>query len=216
MARVTLDASSVSRVIGNALAFLPAASKVRHVLVDFRESCLIVMGTDGYTAGRDSAQLLSAEGVPPEGIPVLIEVAQAKEVDGYARKTRRGLLEIVVSPEGTLTVTGEEDGGVTVPWEETEHVLAIYERVEDVLTKTEALGRGWPGTLMFDPSLMSRFGKVKADNTSRMADVSATDDRAPILIKIGPTFTGLCMPIRRQNQGIDGQWSLPESTSEVP
>lgn len=211
MVRVTLEAPEAARVIGNAVAFLPAASRIKHVLLDFRQDVLIASGTDGYAAGRDTAPLTSADEVPSEGIPVCVLASDVKELDRFARAAKKGVLAVQVDPGGTLSVSSDQSTeALVVPWEALDDVLGTYEQVDEVLTLAGARPPSWPGALMLDPALWSRFAKVKSDQTSRMADVSASDDRTPILIKIGPTFRGLIMPIRRNVQtealGEDGQW----------
>jgi hypothetical protein len=59
--------------------------------------------------------------------------------------------------------------------------------------------------------VLNRFGKVKADKDGRMMDLKLTGDKLePVLVKVGPTFRGIIMPIDRgvnaKNIGEDGLW----------
>jgi hypothetical protein len=74
----------------------------------------------------------------------------------------------------------------------------------------EMLAEDQPFRTAFQPQLLQRFAKVKADKAERVADLAIADPDAPVLVKIGPSFKGLIMPVSRAvhavNVGQEGLW----------
>ncbi|MCG5459634.1 hypothetical protein PSH03_005420 [Micromonospora sp. PSH03] len=99
---------------------------------------------------------------------------------------------------------------MTVPVHLSPEQLELHHRLTDIIGAAEKRPGVIPGVMTLDPVLWSRFAKVKADKSERMADVLMTDGYEPVLIKIGPTFKGLLMPIEREihetNIGPEGLW----------
>lgn len=207
---VTLEAPDLARILGNALAFIPAASRIKSALLDIRRDRVYTCGTDRYAAGRDEARVNHSDGVPAEGIPLLVSKESLAELDKAARQAKKAIATLTVTREGTVALDSVDVEPIIVPWFTDDHLLGTFEAVEQVLERVAGKPPAWPGVLMLDPSLMSRFAKVKADKPGRHADLHVPTEQAPILIKIGPTFRGLLQPVDRtingKNIGEDGLW----------
>lgn len=212
--RVDIEGPELARVLCNALAFMPARSMVRFALLDIYPGHVDASGTDGYAAGTDWAPCRSV-GVPRDGVPLLLDKEGLTALERAARESKKGSVSLDIA-QGSLTLTGAEaEAAVTVPWFEDEKTLGLHGGVSEMIAKRDRTFTPFVGPVCFDPSFMSRFAKVKADKTSRQADLFFTSPRSALLVKIGPTFKGLVMPIEREayakNVGADGLWNVEDA-----
>lgn len=190
----------------NALAFLPARSKVQNALLTIANGGYVtITATDTYTVGQDSCEVGE---VGETTIEVEVDREGLQAIDKAARgdKKKQGHLEIFNGDcvKYTGTEGNEAVAHATQPDYET------WNAIQGLLTSLEKRAVALPQVIAFDPSLLMRFSKVKADKTERIADFFITDAWAPVLVKIGTTFTGAIMPIEREvhsnNVGPDGLW----------
>ncbi|WP_200209121.1 hypothetical protein [Micromonospora coerulea] len=213
------DNELLARGLSNALAFIPANSRYVNVWirVNAEARTLEIMGTDSYAAGLATVPFDSYQG-PPEGAEILVHKGKAdtKTAEGAAglertvRMAGKGPCRVVMA-EGAVTV--EPMGGDTLValMAYAPELFSAYQGLADIMTIAEKRPEAVPGVICLDPALWSRFSKVKADKGQRMADLLFGDSPLdPVLVKIGPDFRGLLMPIDREvngkNIGEDGLW----------
>lgn len=216
--QITIEATELARILGNAIAFIPARSLIKTARLVFTKERLIAEGTDGYAAGSDWALIESSK--VPEGEYVELLIERGSAPSGDKPGSGIALLESVARKEGkkypatlsigdqlTLDVQGEK---ATVAIANNGHDEGVYSALAEVFGSAEKREAAIPGVVCFDPALLSRFTKVKADKTERMADFLMSDTHGPVLVKIGPSFRGLIMPIDREDhankQGPEGLW----------
>lgn len=201
-----VDSHALATAANNALAFLPAAStmvKVARLVVS--SEGVEFTATDGYAAGRDSCPVDDFEGEP---VSMLVDRACLQGLDGTGRKDKKG--------SGVLKAT-PGDGVVFTPMDKeltpeahldvsSMHASAweAYAAIDECLDTEQEFRTA------FQPQLLMRFSKVKADKSERVADLAIDDPEAPVLVKIGTTFRGLIMPVDRaihaENVGEEGLW----------
>ncbi|MFF0481037.1 hypothetical protein [Streptomyces sp. NPDC004435] len=175
---------------------------------------LTFTGTDGYAVGQDSAPVEDYEG-PAEGVTVHLGRDALADLDSGGRKDKKGFGRVELRPgDGLIFRPGNND----VPTAGGDLIAQADPRVWDMLdtlfTRLEGRPPALPELVAFDPALLSRFSKVKApkgkDGLGRALDMCVYDSKGPILVKIGPTFRGVIMPIDREvheeNVGQDGLW----------
>lgn len=207
MIRLVCEASDLAKALGNALAFLPAASNVKAAHILISPDRIYTAGTDGYAAGSDCLPIRDYEG-PEWDTALLVSKADLTIIERVAREGKR-TPAVVSFTDGTLTVESYGSSGTAEVLDIPQN-LELYETLAGIINDAEGRPPVIPGVLCLNPALLSRFAKVKADNGDRMADLYMTDRYAPVLIKIGPTFKGLVMPIERvghaEHVGADGLW----------
>lgn len=209
MVRVVVDSPMMAKAFGNALAFMPARSLVKYGLIIIRQGTVYTAGTDGYAAGTDQAPVSDSNLGSLSEFAFLVDKDGMTALDKAARESKKTPGSLTVEADNSLTFHGE-GGPVTVETFIDERTEELYDTLTEIIEKTEGRPPVIPGVLCLDPGLWSKFAKVKADNTSRKADLLMSDSYEPVLIKIGPTFKGLLMPVDREvhgkNVGEDGLW----------
>lgn len=211
MAAVEILCHDLARVLGNALAFMPARNRVKHMALCLTPDGVLAAGCrDGYVAGVDTTGAVDFRGGPPNPVMLLPEDAEA--IRKVAQGGKKFPATITAAPAGTVTIQTSDDS-VTVSealGDEADKGRNLYTTLFRLMNEVEARQNAIPGVLMIDPALMAPFAKVKADTTDRKADLLIKDDKSPILVKIGPTFRGLIQPIHRDKNakkaGKDGLW----------
>lgn len=219
---VTVESIHLATAANNALAFLPAASQIKVARVEIDpEGIVRFTATDTYAAGRDHAEVEDWL-TPPNYASVLVSREALQELDAAGRKDapkkkadgkRYGTLTL--KPLDGLVFTPQEGEAIahmdltqspenrpitkegTMPAD-------LFDAIDDALENPQEFRTA------FQPQLLMRFSKVKADKDERVADLAIDDPGAPVLVKIGPTFKGLVMPVYREkhaeNVGEEGLW----------
>ncbi|WP_144121137.1 hypothetical protein [Catellatospora sichuanensis] len=212
MYSVTLEAPGLAKALANALYFIPAASKIQVALIEFAATYVMTAGTDSYVAGTDQVKTANSSGLEPEDFKtVLVTKKDLDALEKAARAAKKGVVTLTVDGEVLTLETGEGEP-VTASLAVNERALALYDSIAQIVIETEfKRPAAIPGVSCIDPAKFSPFAKVKTDKTERMADIYQTEgDKGPWLIKIGPTFKGLLMPINRDihrsNVGPEGLW----------
>jgi hypothetical protein len=179
------------------------------------------MATDSYTIGQDWADLESG---PDKPVEVWIHQEAAKAIEATARrdtvpKTRapmscpdgRGRGLFTLHQGDALTFTPQLQGMPTSARDETGAVKPafspagittpgkLWQACDDLLKPLEAdEGDPVPDRVMFDPTLLGRFGKVRAPSKElALMDLLFTDASNVTLVKIGSRFRGAIMAIDR-------------------
>ncbi|MDM4718472.1 hypothetical protein QTQ03_02255 [Micromonospora sp. WMMA1363] len=214
---LTVDCELFARGLANALAFIPANSRFVNVWIRLNPESLTmeICGTDGYAAGLSTVPL-DRHSDPPERREFLIRKGKAdtKVAEGAAGLERTvrmaGKGPCDVSFIDTI-VQVEPMGGETlrVALVHAPEMFDYYQQLSEHIGTAEKRSETMPGVVCLDPALWSRFSKVKTDKTGRMADLLFGDSPLdPVLVKIGPAFRGLIMPIDRavnaKNVGAEG------------
>lgn len=213
---VKVESQALATAANNALAFIPANSPVKVVRIVISADRVEFTATDTYAAGRDYAP---CEGGPLSPLTMLIGRDALVGFDSTGRKDGDGIgtlrasygdgvtfypmnsdythakKTVALVPEAHLCLTMDHPDSLT-----------MFEAIDDMIADRE------DGDVLtaFQPGLLQRFSKVKADKSERVADLAIADPEAPVLVKIGPTFKGLIMPVTRnvhaQNIGEEGLW----------
>ncbi|MEU8086321.1 hypothetical protein AB0B57_22250 [Micromonospora sp. NPDC049101] len=219
MISFSADSELLARALSNALAFIPANSRMLNVWmrVNAEAQTVEIVGTDSYAVGASTVPLSGYTG-PPEGGEFLIQRGKAdtKVAEGAAgiertiRMAGKGPCDVSVTD---VTIQVEPMGGDTLRVALTfaPEQFPLYQHLAGEMEIAEKRDEVIPGVVCLDPALWSRFSKVKTDKSGRMADLLFGDSPLdPVLVKIGPDFRGLMMPIDREvngkNVGEDGLW----------
>lgn len=230
VASVRVKSEDMARVCANGLAFLPARAKEQHARLVIREGRLTITATDSFTVGRDWC-----EGEADGGATVYVARGALSELDRMGRSDKKGHGILSVRDDGgSLFFSPSEGSDLAVesvstldsdlyyvnacaPWEESGKdtvpvwgdVFPLVDALMDRLDSLEPTA-DLPRVIAFDPALFARFAKVKTDKASRVMDCLCFGEHHPMLVKIGPTFTGAIMPIERAGHaakvGEDGMW----------
>jgi hypothetical protein len=208
----------MARIAYNALAFLPARSMVKTARLQLGPAGLRATGTDGYAIGQDSAPVEDYEG-PTGGVTVHVDRSVLADLDTAGRKDKKGFGRLEVkSADGLVFRPGNNDTP-TAGQDLSATAEPVWDFIDDLFTRLEGRPLALPELVAFDAALLARFSKVKAPkvklegsgaNLERCLDMCVFNAREPILIKIGPTFRGVIMPIDREvhaeNVGPEGLW----------
>lgn len=207
MTSVTVLCHDLARVLGNALAFMPARNRVKHVALCVTPDGVLAAGCrDGYVAGVDTVGTVDFGGNAAN--PALLLPEEAEVLKKVAQAGKKFPVRVNITGDSLNVETSEEALGVPIVTADRE--VDMYRSLFALMGDAEKREGALPGALMLDPALMAPFAKVKSDSTDRKADLLIKDERSPILVKIGPTFRGLMMPIHREQNakkaGEDGLW----------
>jgi hypothetical protein len=169
---------------------------------------LTFQGTDTYAAGRDS---VAVENAGRTDVTIYVDRDGLAELDRAGRADKKGTGEIEIRPgDGLIFRPFMEADPSAVIDQKNEQAVSVHDALDELFQRVENREPSIPEVMAFDPALLQRFAKVKFDKDGRMADFYMADHVAPVLVKIGPTFTGLIMPIDREvnaaNIGEDGLW----------
>lgn len=208
-------ASSLARALGNALAFMPARNRISHVGIFVGREVKVAGCKDGYVAGVDVVATQGEIHGDSEAA-VFLTPETADLLKAYLVAHKKHSISVVADEVGALVIDSPIDGQITFECAQgdaasTDRDRGLYEGVFKLIAAGELRRNTIPGVLMIDPGLMTPFAKIKADSGDRKADLLIGDPAAPILVKIGPTFKGLIMPVDRERNaehtGEDGLWS---------
>ncbi|MDT0472769.1 hypothetical protein RM863_11585 [Streptomyces sp. DSM 41014] len=207
----------MARVAYNALSFLPARSMVQTARVDLGPTGLRITGTNGYAVGQDTAPVEEYRG-PTEGLTVHVDRGVLAALDTGGRKDKRGFGRFELRPGDGLIFRPANNDIASAGQDVTEQAdPRVWSLLDELFTRLEGRPPSLPELVAFDPALLAMFSKVKApkvrtgdSNLERALDMAIFDSKEPILIKIGPTFRGVIVPIDRdvheENVGPEGLW----------
>lgn len=225
-AALTVRSADLGRILANALAFCPARSKFPAVQLRSGGFTMTALASDTYTIGRSWCSIDSS----PTGT-IALALDDAKLLEKLARMDHKGtgkdgvgngILEI--GPNGEwLTFSPSQMGEpLTVPGIDPALPTAygsyseLWERCSELLERlSDSEPCAPPEAALFDPALLARFAKVRADSDESSEgavalDMLFQDGFSPILIRIGSNFRGAVMPIdrvaNRTQQGTGGHW----------
>lgn len=213
-ATATVASEEMARVAYNALAFAPARSMVKTARLELSPDGLRATGTDGYAIGQDACPVEDYSG-PEGGLTLHVDRTALADMDSGGRKDKKGFGRLEVRPGDGLIFRPANNDTPTVAQDMTASADgALWGMVDSLFTRLEGRPLALPELVAFDAALLMRFGKVKApkgkDNLDRALDMCIFNAKEPILVKIGPTFRGVIMPIDRdvhaENVGPDGLW----------
>lgn len=205
--RADLSGAELARVLANAYFMVPARAQSQHFMISVAYDFVMAAGTDSYIVGMDYAE---SQNDGMGGIRVDRETLG--EIESLARlkgKKERVILRINTEVnELCLTYQDKESG-------ETVHVYREGQPLETDLWNSimDMVKREWgdtrPEFVAFNPELFARFAKVKCV-PDRVMDLWFAGAGEPALVKVGPTFVGLVMPLERERARTyspEGLWS---------
>ncbi|MFI8237588.1 hypothetical protein ACIF83_10105 [Streptomyces sp. NPDC085866] len=213
-ASMTLPSEEMARAAYNALAFLPARAMVKTARIEVGPAGLRATGTDGYAIGQDSGPVEDYEG-PADGVTLHVDRSVLADLDTAGRKDKKGFGKLEIRPgDGLIFRPGNNDTPTVGQDAAASADDALWGMVDTLFTRLEGRPLALPELVAFDPALLMRFSKVKVPkgkgNLDRALDMCIFNSKEPILVKIGPTFRGVIMPIDRdvhaENVGPDGLW----------
>lgn len=128
------------------------------------------------------------------------------ELDTGGRKDKKGFGRIEIRPGDGLIFQSANNDTPVVAQDMRELIDGrLWPLVDDLFTRLDGRPPSMPELVAFDSQLLARFSKVKVakvkgksgENLERALDMCIFDAKEPILIRIGPTFKGVIMPIDR-------------------
>lgn len=217
----SVDGLELSRVMANALAFLPARSRANTARIQIVSTApgaarLEVTATDTYAIGTDFCDVEQYE-APASGVRPCFELdrdglAALDRIGRLDRKKTRRPVTVAYFEGDCLKVEADEANAEAAPIvAATAESAQLWDACDELMARLLRKEPALPRTIAFDPALLARFAKVRADKTERVADFLIYDNEAPVLVRIGPSFVGAVMPIARdvhaENVGADGLWN---------
>jgi hypothetical protein len=199
----TASSEELARVAYNALAFLPARSMVKTARLELSPDGLRATGTDGYAIGQDACPVEDYSG-PSGGLTVHVDRSVLADLDSAGRKDKKGFGRLEVKPGDGLVFRPGNNDTPTAGQDLSATAEPVWDFIDDLFTRLAGRPPSLPELIAFDAALLARFSKVKAPkvkkgdtNLERCLDMAVFNAKEPILIKIGPTFRGVIMPIDR-------------------
>lgn len=196
-AKAVLPGIELARVLSNAYAMVPARAQHQHFTVNIGDGFVMAGGTDQYIAGVDHAESQTTGNV---NRGVSLSRDSLESVERIARLTgKKNLVQLLIAP-GRLTLVYQDEDGDTQHYE-AEDVGPMEAEVWNLifdLFQGQNFTANFPQYSAFNPALFARLSKVKAEGKEAMDVWWGRDDGRPALVKIGPTFVGLVMPLDRE------------------
>ncbi|MFD6970154.1 hypothetical protein [Streptomyces sp. NPDC059949] len=155
---------------------------------------------------------------PPEGVTLHVGRVALADLDTAGRKDKKGFGRFEVrNGDGLIFRPGNNDTPTAAQDTSAQADERVWDMLDGLFTRLEGRKPALPELVAFDAALLARFSKVKAPkvknhdaNLDRCLDMCVFNSKEPILIRIGPTFRGVIMPIDRdvhaENLGPDGLW----------
>jgi hypothetical protein len=200
-----MDADALVRAAGNVAHVHKKNPNLKSVRFTLGPEGLTILGGDPYAAAQDTAPVESCTAA--RGLPLVFELPREglDAVASFCRSHAKQLVRLEWFPgDGLVLASGAsresvEDGAGLTPPAAWAALSELFERYED------------PNSVfLLDMGLASRFRLVKSDKNERKADWMIRDPEEPILVKVGPSFRGLMMPLARERHaeavGQDGLW----------
>ena len=187
---MTVEGEGLARAASNALSFIPARARDQFIRIALHSDRIEFDGTDGYAAGHDNAP---AHNGPGHVVAISIARESLAELESFARAWKKLPLSLSLEP-GALSLSVEGQA-IELPWAAPQ--VVAWERIDSLFELSEREAGPYLGPVAFDPALLSRFAKVKS-STDRVADFLFRGPELPVLVKVGPTFRGLVMPVYRE------------------
>ena len=200
-----MDADALVRAAGNIAHVHKKNPNIKSVRFTLGPEGLTILGGDPYAAAHDTAPVESCTAA--RGLPVVFELPREgiDAVASFCRAHAKQMVRLEWFPGDGLVLTSgasresvEDGAGLTAPaaWTALE---ALFERYEDPSS-----------VFVLDMGLASRFRLVKSDKGERRAAWMIRDPEEPILVKVGPSFRGMMMPINSEVHaeavGPEGLW----------
>jgi hypothetical protein len=214
----TVPSEDMARVVYNALSFLPARSMVKSARLELSSDGLRATGTDGYAIGQDWCPVEDYSG-PQGGLTVHVDRSVLADLDTAGRKDKKGFGKLELRPGDGLVFRPGNNDTPSAGQDLSATAEPVWDFIDDLFTRLAGRPLALPELVAFDAALLARFSKVKAPkvklegsgaNLERCLDMCVFNAKEPILIKIGPTFKGVIMPIDRdvhaENVGPEGLW----------
>ncbi|MFD9569722.1 hypothetical protein ACFWBI_07745 [Streptomyces sp. NPDC059982] len=198
MDQITLEGEDFARAAFNALAFTPARSPIPAAMLYVSRGEAYFLATDTYTIGRPSLGLVG-QGLGDRAIELTRADLAALDKLGRACK---GEVRVEMPNDNGLVVSAVQapmqevipDRGSSLNYDR-----SVWDLCHSLLEKLDRQDAALPEVLALDPSLLSRFGKIKTERgLSPMLDLRIVSEKDPILIKCGPGFLGALMPVDRE------------------
>jgi hypothetical protein len=189
---------------------------VKTARLELSPAGLRVTGTDGYAIGQDTAPVEDYNG-PEGGLTVHVDRSVLADLDTTGRKDKKGFGRFEVKPGDGLVFRPGNNDTPSAGQDLSATAEPVWDFIDTLFTRLEGRPLALPELVAFDAALLARFSKVKAPkvkgadtNLERCLDMCVFNAKEPILIKIGPTFRGVIMPIDRdvhaENVGPEGLW----------
>jgi hypothetical protein len=197
----SINGLELSRVLANALAFVPARAKTPFIRLSVGWGYVSATGTDTYAVGHDVAAC------PTSGsVSVTLNRADAVDLEAAARKDKKGLGTLTVERQGVLYLPSQasvEGSGVA---QVSEDHSELWDACDRLLDRLEGSRLALPTVVAFQPDILARFAKVKAVGEN-VADFYFYDQHAQVLVRFGETFRGAIMPITREQAPEGSLWN---------
>jgi hypothetical protein len=198
-----MDADALVRAAGNVAHVHKKNPNIKSVLFTLSPEGLTILGGDLYAAAMDTAPVETCTAA--SWFTFELPRAGLDAVTSFCRQHPKENVRLEWFPgDGLVLSAGAsresvEDGAGLTPAGAWQALEGLFERYEDPSS-----------VFMLDMGLASRFRLVKSNVNERKADWMIRDAEEPILVKVGPTFRGLMMPINKAKHaeavGPEGLW----------
>lgn len=211
--RATADAGTFARALANVLALCPARSEWPIVRMEIGGGLVRFTASDSYTAGRDEVV-----GETSGNATVALARSVAQTVESSTRAQRKQSVMVHLSDEdplgGRLLSLSIHGGMEIMPptrvaklsdtvenarGPEADLFALVDRALEDLDGRDVAAPPGAAWEIAFQQSLIQPFAKVRCQEDHEVVDMLIWDSSRPILLKIGSTFRGMIIPIRRDS-----------------
>jgi hypothetical protein len=202
-----MDADTLCRVASNVAHVHKKNASIQSVLITVDADGMTILGGDPYAAAFDTAPAESFTASPAVRRPVQIELRREglDAVASFCRQHPKQDVTLSWFPgDGLVLQCGPAresvpDAAGATPAAAWTALRDLFERYEDPSS-----------VFVLDMGLTTRFRLVKSDKGERRAAWMIRDPEEPILVKVGPTFRGLMMPIDIERHaeavGQEGLW----------
>lgn len=195
---ITVKADGMARILGNALAHagkddtLPVLNAVR---LECAEGTLTAVGTDRYSLGLDTAQLVDSTG----DFTFLLGRDDATRIIKACKEHGKAWRSVVGGPTVDLTVEGDRLTFTTYGQQITaQPVIGEFPRYRGLFPDTTDATEH----VALSPSNLAKLTKLTTDSKNtplRFYFISATK---PVVVRVD-TFVGLLMPCRIDWEAFD-------------
>lgn len=195
-ARAVLPGVELARILSNAYVMVPARAQEQHFTVNIGDGFVMAGGSDGYMAGIDYAEAQTTGDI---NRGVSISRDSLEDIERIARLTGKKNNVQLLLKSGALRLLYQDENG-DVQFHDAEEAGKMEAEVWNLildLMDPEEFKPEFPKYSAFNPALFARLAKVKAEQKEAMDIWWGRADERPALVKVGPTFVALVMPLDR-------------------
>lgn len=194
MARASIIASDLARILTNANAFVPAKTEFPYVRLRIGNNRVAVLTCDNYTIVSDHVECSTTD-----SDELYLTSEGSKDLESLARSARKLHASLESDADGLTVTVGNQTNQIQLVTPDSASEAACG-RIMFAADELMAVVEKRPADLVFCafmPSLIGRFGKVKPASGDQIIDLKPTGVNDVVFVKVGATFRGAIRPILR-------------------